>query len=188
MAETEKSRLQIIGKAQRPGYVRCRCKCGTEKEVRKAHMNAGRTLSCGCLATELRRKLLTKHGHFGTPVYQTWAQMISRCTNPKSKSFQRYGARGIGVCDRWQAFESFLEDMGERPDSHSLDRIDNDRGYEPGNCRWATTQEQARNKRSNTIIELPSGERLKTWEYAERLGVSLKAAWGRANRRGHIRR
>lgn len=81
-----------------------------------------------------------------TETHSIWMGMWQRCTNPNNKKFYRYGARGISVCDRWKAFANFLADMGERPKGKSIDRINNDGNYEPGNCRWATALEQARNK------------------------------------------
>ncbi len=100
-----------------------------------------------------------KHGHSRTesvgkvsPTYGSWRSMIARCVDPKSPSFAHYGARGVKVCDRWQAFALFLEDMGERPSGTTIDRIDNTRGYEPGNCRWATHREQQNNKTNNVPI------------------------------------
>lgn len=96
-----------------------------------------------------------RHGHASTsgrsPTYLTWMSMHYRCERPQNASFSRYGAIGIGVCDRWSSFDAFLEDMGVRPEGMTLDRIDRTRGYEPGNCRWATVYEQARNHGSSKL-------------------------------------
>jgi hypothetical protein len=104
-------------------------------------------------AIKRRRAALRRHGHGGrtgrTPEYRAWSAMRQRCLNPASQRYASYGGRGITVCDRWSSFEAFLADMGAKPEpkeQYSLDRIDNDRGYEPGNCRWATRSEQQRNR------------------------------------------
>lgn len=88
------------------------------------------------------------HNQHQSRTYRSWSSMKSRCQNPKSTSYKYYGARGVTVCSRWESFENFFEDMGERPEGTSLDRIDPHGNYEPGNCRWATSAEQNRNKRS----------------------------------------
>lgn len=85
----------------------------------------------------------------GTPTYRTWASIIQRCTNTNSTGWHKYGARGIKVCDRWRIYLNFLEDMGERPQGKSIDRINNEGNYEPSNCRWATPYEQTHNRRKN---------------------------------------
>lgn len=98
-----------------------------------------------------------KHGHnrdnARSGAYSTWAGIIQRCTNPKSTTFWKYGARGITVHPRWLSFESFLADMGDRPTGATIDRIDGSLGYAPGNCRWALPSQQQRNLKSNRIIE-----------------------------------
>ncbi|MFJ3274141.1 hypothetical protein [Streptomyces sp. NPDC086776] len=126
-------------------YVQCRCDCRTEHSVRFKEW--GRAQSCGCLARELSAQRLWRHGRKGTSIYATWAQMIQRCTNPAHKQWADYGGRGITVCERWRDFANFLTDMGERPAGLTLDRIDNNRGYEPDNCRWTDVSTQNFNRR-----------------------------------------
>jgi hypothetical protein len=110
--------------------------------------------------------------------------MITRCTNPKTKSFARYGARGIAVCDKWLQFDGFFEDMGAAPSpEHSIDRIDNDGPYSPENCRWATRQEQANNKSNNRILTF-NGESAPMSEWARRSGISADTIERRLNKLG----
>jgi hypothetical protein len=127
------------------------CECGKNAKARLSDVSRGFKQSCGCLRNEKSaargRAQLTTHGMFYTTEYNTWAQMIQRCTNPRNQAFKYYGARGITVCRRWSQFENFIADMGPRPPDRELDRIDNDKGYSPGNCRWATLSQQAKNKR-----------------------------------------
>jgi hypothetical protein len=137
----------------------CLCDCGNERVVDGSSLRIGKTRSCGCLTADVARERSTKHGHNTTagksPEYGAWASMVGRCTNPNNRSWGHYGGRGIAVCERWMEFENFLADMGNRPSSdHSLDRINNDGGYGPGNCRWATRAEQSRNRRNNRLVTI----------------------------------
>lgn len=116
-------------------------------------------------------------------LYWIWADMHSRCTNPNHKSFGRYGGRGIAVCDRWRSFDAFADDMGERPSGRSLDRADNDGGYSPENCRWATRKEQNSN-RSNCIFVSDGAERVTLREYCRRHGMTYRAVVKRIQDRG----
>lgn len=129
----------------------CRCDCGEERLHTGAILRAGRAKSCGCLRNDGHAGATHGHSRVGrvVPEYNAWIKLKSRCENTSDRFFCDYGARGITVCDRWRHdFPAFLADMGPRPSPrHSIDRIDNARGYEPGNCRWATASEQARNTR-----------------------------------------
>ena len=136
----------------------CQCDCGNTRIVSSVNWRRGDHASCGCQRYTAASASLQQHGHNRggrrTKEYRTWANMVGRCRNARDKSFASYGGRGITVSDSWAAsFEAFLADMGNAPSpSHSIDRIDNDKGYEAGNCRWATKHEQARNTRRTIKI------------------------------------
>ncbi len=127
----------------------CKCECGSISTIQGGNLRSGHSKSCGCLQRELR----TTHGMVDSREYYSWKSMKSRCLNPNDIGYKNYGGRGIIVCDRWLRFENFYEDMGERPEETSIDRIDNSCNYEPGNCRWATDKQQANNRRSCRILE-----------------------------------
>jgi hypothetical protein len=138
----------------RPKYVRilCRCDCGTTKEINYGHLREGRSTSCGCLSREKTIARSTKHGYSHHPLFSVWIGIRRRCFDPKDARFPWYGGRGITLEAAWRndagAFiEHVLEHLGERPDGLSMDRIDNDGNYEPGNLRWASPQEQIENSR-----------------------------------------
>jgi hypothetical protein len=148
-------------KAGRPRWS-CRCDCGGTVAVVGINLKTGNTKSCGCTKCTRIAAARTRHGasHRGrvTTEYTTWNRIIGRCTNPSNPKFPIYGGRGIRVCDRWatgedglSGFECFLADMGRRPpDKSSIDRIDNNGNYEPGNCRWSDPLQQSRNRRPYT--------------------------------------
>lgn len=145
----------------------CRCGCGVEEEVRVYALIDGTSTqcrACGHLSA-------TRHGMHKTPEYHTWVGMQQRCNNPRCKDYPKYGARGISVAPEWSDFQTFYRDVGPRPSPlHSLDRIDNDGPYAPGNCRWAVPKTQNNNRRSNVWLTF-QGRRLTLAGWAQETGV-----------------
>lgn len=126
----------------------CQCDCGNLCDIRSDSLKTT-TRSCGCIAVETSTVHGDASGGKVSTEYRSWASAINRCSNPENNAWADYGGRGITVCERWRSsFPAFLEDMGRKPTPrHSIDRVDSDKGYEPGNCRWATKKEQANNRR-----------------------------------------
>lgn len=148
----------------------CLCDCGKTTFVPTGVLKAGRSKSCGCLRHELRAR--KTHGCSNNRTYITHQNMIQRCTNPEHPKYKDYGGRGIKVCARWGKFSNFLEDMGDRPQGMTIERVDNDGDYAPSNCRWATDMEQSRNKRTNRRIEY-NGETMILADWARRLNIEV---------------
>lgn len=149
----------------------CRCSCGTEREFMSENLRQNRTISCGCYALERTSEASKTHDMSSAPIYAVWNMMMQRCYLPTNKAYHNYGGRGIKVCEKWHKFEGFFEDIGSPPfPKASLDRIDNNGNYEPGNVRWASRTEQAHNKRNNTRYEY-AGHNLLLVEWAEMVGI-----------------
>lgn len=153
-------RLTVIDQAEtkKSGqiYWNCKCRCGKLATIRGSRLRAGITESCGCLAKETTRKRSVTHDMSYGREYAIWGGIIQRCTNPNNQAFKNYGARGITICDEWRHdFMAFFNYVGKRPSpKHSIDRMNNDGNYEPGNVRWATNVEQKNNYRDNHRITL----------------------------------
>jgi hypothetical protein len=160
MAEQRFGYLTVLAIFEQPPETKknsrhlCVCDCGTVKDISRNNLIRGGTKSCGCVSVRMR----TKHGYgvrVGRPrEYSTWGSMIERCHNPKDRRYKNYGARGIVVCKRWRnSFENFLADMGPKPAHLTIERKDNNAGYEPSNCKWATYKEQNSNRRPRRKYE-----------------------------------
>ena len=186
-------RLTVIERAElalgeRPRFARwrCRCECGAATVVRAAELRGGSTRSCGCLMRDVCSAKARTHGESKcAPEYKSWSSIKARCYRSNHVYFKHYGGRGILMCDRWRdSYEAFLEDMGRKPSpKHSVDRIDNDGNYEPGNCKWSTMKEQSRNTRHNSLLTI-KGRTMSAIEWAEEVGINyntlqrrVRAGW-----------
>lgn len=169
--------------------VLCLCTCGNIVVVHNVSLTRGLTLSCGCYARELARNSTSNisHGHTRkhtrSSTYRIWTGMMTRCRNPNAVNWPLYGGRGITICERWNRFENFLADMGNRPIGHSIDRINCNGPYSPENCRWIPKREQAKNRRSNRIFTI-KGITGCLSDLANKFGIQ-KGTVGRRLRYGH---
>lgn len=166
-----------IGRSRQIYWV-CKCECGAVKDVLQLTLRNGSSKSCGCTAKDWCRI----HGMEKTRTYWVWAGMIQRCENPKFKWYHRYGGRGIKVCPKWRnSFVAFFEDMGEKPEGKSLERLNNDGDYEKENCIWATRKQQIRNRGVTPFVEF-EGSKISVSELAEKFGLSHRRVADRIKR------
>lgn len=172
--------LKYLGRVKNNSTWECLCSCGSTFVSNTGNIRSGHTTSCGCRKSQNISKKLTKHGYTiggknggKKTEYAIWRAIKYRCLVPTSVNYAEYGGRGISICDRWKnSFENFLEDMGNRPsDDHSIDRINNNEGYHPENCRWATSKQQAYNRRTNVVLTIDGDSRLLS-EWAKELQLN----------------
>jgi hypothetical protein len=174
--------LTVVRFDDRPSKVPrwiCRCICGTEKSIWVADLKRGGAKSCGCMTGAMKSASLTKHGMSFHPAYRAWIELRSRCHNKNKDGYDLYGGRGIEACDRWSEFDKFWEDMGPTwVGGLSIDRIDVNGDYTPGNCKWSTPKEQANNRRNNRMINTPRG-RMQVGKASVIFGVNIKTLQAR---------
>lgn len=162
----------------------CVCDCGKETEATTSHIRSGHTKSCGCRRVYVTGEVHRKHGETKSRLYCVWQKMRSRCRRTSDKSFDRYGGRGIQVCEEWaRSFEAFAKWAHENgyAENLSIDRIDNDKGYSPDNCRWTDSTEQANNRRSNRLIT-HNGQTKTLAQWAREKGVRPRTIARRLDR------
>jgi hypothetical protein len=178
----EPTESKVIKNGQKCRQWLCRCNCGVHTIVISRSLITGNTRSCGCLQRESASVNNVKHGHSYSSTYRAWTNMKRRCTNAKSKTWSRYGGRGICVCDAWmEKFENFLADMGVKPPGLTLGRKDNNGPYTPDNCCWETRYEQQANTSRNVWVEY-HGERMILSEAVRRSGLSFNVVYDRRRR------
>ncbi len=158
----------------------CLCDCGSRVIVSGSNLRHGNTESCGCLRKDAIVTTHSTHGKTKSAEYRSWFAAKQRCGNKNHAMYPHYGGRGIKVCDRWQSFENFIADMGEKPGKeYSIDRINPDGNYEPGNCRWAKPSEQSNNQRRNVSVT-HEGRTLTLSEWSAVLSVPAPTLYSRA--------
>lgn len=159
--------IERAHKINKQYHWKCICDCGKYLVTSGNRIRSGKTKSCGCITA-------TQNGISASKMHTRWRTMISRCHNPKSISYKNYGARGIKVCNEWiNSFDCFVNDMGKIPEGMTIDRIDGNGNYEPGNCRWVSMKEQSNNRRNNYLIKA-FGQTLTLTQWANKIGMN----WG----------
>ena len=192
MAKPKIPHLDLIGKSFHKLTVieylggrkyKCKCDCGNFSIIGKGNLINNHTKSCGCYMTSRIKESNSTHGLTDSSEYAIWTLIKARCTNKNSKSYKHYGGRGITICDSWiNSFDTFLFDMGRRPSHlHSIDRIDNEKGYFKENCRWATKEVQANNTRRNRFIE-HDGLKMTLAQWSKKIGLKAHSIHARIKR------
>ena len=170
--------LRLIERTRSATRWECRCDCGAITVTAASRLKSGKTQSCGCLRAELTSERRKIHGLSAHGTYKSWVQILQRCTNPKDKRWSQYGGRGITIAPQWLDFSAFVRDMGIKPQGCSIDRIDNNGNYEPGNCRWASQQTQ-QNNRSNNHLLTAMGQTMTIAEWSRHSGIQWNTLWAR---------
>lgn len=180
---------ELFDMAGKRKQFQCTCDCGKVVVKDAVSVKFGNVKSCGCLHTG-ETSTRTVNARKRHPLYQTWTSMIKRCCNPKTKCYKHYGGRGISVCDRWSNYDNeqhpfwaFVEDMGEKPRGFSIDRIDNEKGYSPENCRWVSHRDQMQNLHYTLWVNLPTG-RVSLSDYCKANNKNKSTIKERARRKG----
>lgn len=169
--------LRYAGKQKKAHQWLCECKCGTISKVSGANLGRA-SLSCGCLKHKRAAAKKQIHGVRRDAEYEAWSLMLARCVNTKRRDYCFYGGRGIRVCERWRySFDTFYADMGPKPSTRSLDRINHDGDFEEANCRWVTAKQRQRNRRRRMLAY--QGRTLCVAKWAKRLGVSRATLYNR---------
>ncbi len=171
-----------VGKAKNGNYLwDCACDCGAHTVVTSSGLRSGATVSCGCYIREITSKRSKTHGETRTRLYKIWVHMKNRCYNPKATNYEDYGGRGITVCDEWRhnylAFSTWAKQNGYGGNL-SIDRIDNNKGYSPENCRWVDNFAQGNNKRSNAVFTI-GGETKTVTQWAREYGINPTTVFSR---------
>lgn len=182
------TRLQVMSRAESDGNGNarwhCQCDCGNKTISSGFTLRNGEAKSCGCLRAQRTGERFRTHGKSGSPEYRTWADIHQRCENANTVEYERYGGRGIKVCETWADFDRFYADMGPKPSpKHTIERRDNDKGYGPDNCHWATWKEQQNNKSNNRKV-IYKGKTMPLMDAVAMAGnvIGLRGAWSRIER------
>lgn len=158
----------------------CVCSCGSAVTASGTDISTGNTRSCGCLKDEKAKARMTRHGNRYHPMWMRYKAMLDRCYKESNDQYRNYGARGITVCERWvNSFDDYVNDLGFPPsENHTIDRVDNNLGYSPENCRWATKKDQSVNRRVTKIVTV-GGVSMSLADWSKSLGLKKSAVYGR---------